>query len=63
MLAYKDENDNLLCAAMLNWSKHIQVEGLRKCFLLMKYEHKLAEANRRRKGNFKGANYRKMNRP
>ena len=63
MLAYKDEDDNLLCGAMLNWSKYIQVEGLRKCFLLMKYENKLAEANRRRKGNFKGANYRKMNRP
>ena len=62
MLAYKDENDKLLCGAILNWSKHLQVEGLRKCFLLMKYEHKLAEANRRRKGNFAGPKHKKLNR-
>ena len=62
MLAYKDEDGKLLCGAILNWSKHLQVEGLRKCFLLMKYEHKLAEANRRRKGNFTGPKHKKLNR-
>ena len=49
--------------AMYDWSKHIQVEGLRSCFLTMKYDMKLAETNRRKKGNFKGAKYTKVNRP
>ena len=62
ILAYKDSNENLLCMAMYDWSKHIQVEGLRSCFLTMKYDMKLAEVNRRRKGNFKGAKYDKTNR-
>jgi len=62
-LAYKDEDGVLLCGAMLNWCKEIQVKGLRECFLTMAYENKLAEANRRKKGNFKGAKYTKVNRP
>jgi len=63
ILAYKDEHEDLLCMAMYDWSKHIQVEGLRSCFLTMKYDMKLAETNRRKKGNFKGAKYTKVNRP
>ena len=55
--AYKDSKGELLCMNMLNWSDHIQVEGLKKCFQDMEYKNKLAEANRRRKGNFKGAKY------
>ena len=55
--AYKDSRGTLLCMNMLNWSDRIQVEGLKKCFQDMEYKNKLAEANRRRKGNFKGAKY------
>tara|TARA_R110000737_G_scaffold157949_1_gene186308 strand:- start:268 stop:627 length:360 start_codon:yes stop_codon:yes gene_type:complete len=62
-LAYKNKNDTLLCGGILNWSEHLQVEGLRACFNTMKYDMKLGEANRRRKGNFKGASYKKVNRP
>tara|TARA_R100001244_G_scaffold10199_1_gene12244 strand:- start:126 stop:473 length:348 start_codon:yes stop_codon:yes gene_type:complete len=62
-LAYEDEDEVLLCGAMLYWGKQIQVEGLRSCFLTMKYDMKVAEVNRRKKGNFKGAKYTKVNRP
>ena len=62
MLAYLDEDDNLLCGAMVNWTDNIQVEGLKQCFLLMKKENMLAETNRRKRGNLKGAKYEKVNR-
>ena len=55
--AYKDSKGVLLCMNIMNWSEHLQVEGLKKCFQDMEYKNKLAEANRRRKGNFKGAKY------
>ena len=57
MSAYKNEEGVLVCMNMYGWTDHMQVDGLKKCFQDMEYKNKLAEANRRRKGNFKGSNY------
>jgi hypothetical protein len=57
MSAYKNKEGILVCMNMYGWTNHMQVEGLKKCYQDMEYKNKLAEANRRRKGNFKGSNY------
>lgn len=46
-LAYKNRRGELLCSAMIGWTKDLKVQGLDRCFLTARNEYKLKIANKR----------------
>ena len=49
-LAYKSSRGQLLCSAIIGWTKNLEVDGLDRCFLTARNEYKLKISNKRNKG-------------
>ena len=49
-LAHKSSRGELLCGALVGWSKRLEVEGLERCFLTARNEYKLKISNKRNRG-------------